>query len=50
MRDLLEVHSIITRFKKKGISIVGSQEEVLEEAFENLQVPATSQTTLSDWP
>ena len=47
---LLEVQSIITRFKKKGISIVGSQEEVLQEAFENLQVPATSQTTLSDWP
>ncbi len=47
---LLEVQSILSRFKKKGISIVGSQEEVLEEAFENLQVPATSQTTLSDWP
>ena len=47
---LLEVQSICSRFKKKGISIVGSQEEVLEEAFENLDVPATSQTTLSDWP
>ena len=47
---LLEVQSICKRFKKKGISIVGSQEEVLEEAFENLDVPATSQTTLSDWP
>lgn len=47
---LLEVHSILSRFKKKGISITGAQEEVLEEAFENLQVPATSQTTLSDWP
>lgn len=47
---LLEVQSICKRFKKKGISIVGSQEEVLEEAFDNLDVPATSQTTLSDWP
>ena len=47
---LLEVQSILSRFKKKGISIVGCQEEALEEAFENLQVPATSQTTLSDWP
>ena len=47
---LLEVQSICSRFKKKGISIVGAQEEVLDQAFENLDVPATSQTTLSDWP
>ena len=47
---LLEVQSICSRFKKKGISIVGSQEPVLDQALENLQVPATSQTTLSDWP
>ncbi|AXF52004.1 MAG: hypothetical protein [Circular genetic element sp.] len=47
---LLEVHSIVARFKKKGISVVGSQDEVLDQAFENLDVPATSQTNLSDWP
>ncbi len=46
---LLEVHSIVTRFKKKGISVVGAQEEVLEEALDNLNT-TTSQTILSDWP
>lgn len=46
---LLEVQSIVTRFKKKGISVVGAQEEVLEEALDNLNT-STSQTTLSDWP
>ena len=45
----LEVQSIVTRFKKKGISVVGAQEEVLEEALDNLNT-SSSQTTLSDWP
>lgn len=48
---LLEVQSICKRFKKKGISIVGAQDELLlGEATANLQEPDTSQTTLSDWP
>mgnify|MGYP001228688409 CR=1 FL=1 len=46
---LFEVLTVLRRFKKKGISLEGAQERMLCEAEENLKLPATEQTNLSDW-
>ena len=46
---LLDVQTILRSLKRRGISCVGAQEKLLEEALENLQEPSSEQASLSDW-